>query len=159
MSKSHINRTIVAVAEQIRNDESVELLDAIVAPYGDLEHYLRQCYDAQVRRDSEAVKKNFRDAQRQGLGLQLSLPGMNHASLPACVWVRNADTGLDDPKSTVHANLSEIKAEIRKQRRSVDVQDRVVSGWEATIARAEELGATEDWTGAELEAAFPKEVE
>jgi hypothetical protein len=159
VSKAQINRTIIAVAEKIRNDESVELLDAIVTPYGDLEHYLRQCFDAQLRRDSEAVKKNFRDAQRQGLGLQLALPGMDHASLPACVWVRNPETGLDDPKSTVHATLLEIKAEVRKQRRSVDVQDRVVSGWEATIARAEELGATDDWTGAELEAAFPKEME
>lgn len=159
MSKTELNRAIVAVAEQLRNDSTVNLNDAVIAPYGDVQHYVKQAVEAALRKDTESLKKNMRDAQRQGHSLQLSLPGMDHATLPVMVWQRDTETGEEFAVPAALASLSQIKAEIRKQRRSVDAQDRVVSGWEATVARAEELGATDEWTGAELEVNFPKEVE
>lgn len=159
MSKTELNRAIVAVAEQIRNDERVNLSDAVIAPYGDVLHYVKQAYEAALRKDTEAIKKNMRDAQRSGHSLQLSMPGMDHATLPVIVWQRDTETGDEFAVPAALATLAQIKGEIRKQRRSVDAQNRVVSGWEATVARAEELGATDDWTGAELEANFPKEIE
>lgn len=159
MSRTELNRAIVAVAEQIRNDQSVNLSEAVIAPYGDVEHYVKQAAEAALRKDAEALKKNMRDAQRHGHSLQLSLPGMEHATLPVMVWQRDSETGDEFAVPVALATLAQIKTEIRKQRRSVDAQDRVVSGWEATVAKAEELGATDGWTGAELEANFPKEVE
>lgn len=159
MSKSELNRAIVAVADQLRNDESVNISDAVIAPYGDVLHYVRQAAESALRKDTEALKKNMRDAQRAGHSLQFSLPGMDHASLPVMVWQRDSDTGDEFAVPAALATLAQIKSEIRKQRRSVDAQNRVVSGWEATIVRAEELGAADDWTGAELEANFPKEIE
>ncbi len=160
MSRAQINRAIIAIAEAIRHEQDADTLEAIVRPYGDAEHYVRQAVEAHLRKDSEAVKKNLRDAGRQGAAaIQLSLPGLDHSSLQGIVWVRNPETGLDDPKNGRVATIAEHLAELRKQRRSITIQDRIVSSQEATIERALELGATEDWTGAELEAAFPKEIE
>lgn len=159
MSRTELNRAIIAVAEQIRNDESVSISDAVIAPYGDVLHYVKQAAESALRKDTEALIKNMRDAQRSGGSLQMSLPGMEHASLPLMVWQKDPETGEKFGVPTALATIVQIKSEIRRQRRTVDSQDRVVSGWEATVARAEELGATDDWTGAELEANFPKEIE
>lgn len=159
MSRSELNRAIVAVAEQLRNSETVNISDAVIAPYGDVMHYVKQAAEAALRKDTEALKKNMRDAQRHGHSFQLSLPGMEHASLPLMVWDRDAETGEEFAVPTALARWPQIKAEIRRQRRSVNAQDRVVSGWEATESRAEELGVTDEWTGAEIEANFPKEIE
>jgi len=159
VNKSDLNRAIVAVADHLRNEESVSISDAVIAPYGDVLHYVKQAAEAALRKDTEALKKNMRDAQRSGQSLQLSLPGMDHATLPWMVWEKDAETGDEFAVPAALATMAQMKVEIRKQRRSVDSQDRVVSGWEATMARAEELGATDDWTGAELEANFPKEIE
>ena len=152
-------RAIIAVAEKLRSDESISIPDAIVNAAGDIEHYIEQAARAALAKDTEALKKNLRDGMRQGLSLQMSLPGMDHATLPTMVFVKDAETGEEFVKPASLATLDEIDAEIRKARRSVEIQDRVVSGWEATSVRARELGATGEWTGAELEVNFPKEVE
>jgi len=156
-SNTERRRAIIAVAEKLRSDESISIPEAIVTAAGDIEHYIEQAARAALAKDAEALKKNLRDGMRQGMSLQMSLPGMEHATLPTMVFVK--ENGEEFAKPASLATLDEIDAEIRKARRSVEIQDRVVSGWEATSARARSLGATGDWTGAELEANFPKEVE
>jgi hypothetical protein len=159
MSNLITRRAIVRVAEKLSHDETVSIPAAIIEASGDIEHYIEQAARAALLRDQEAVKKNFRDAQRQGLSLQISLPGMEYASLPRMVWPKDLETGEEFAVPTSLATLPQIDTEIRKQRRSVAVQDRVVSGWEATMVRVRELGATDDWTGAELEVNFPRKVD
>ena len=159
MSNQINRRAIVKVAEKLSRDESISLPAAIIAAAGDIEHYIEQAARAALARDSEAVKKNLRDAQRQGFSLELSLPGMEYASLPRMVWVKDSETGEEFAMPTSQATLDQTDQEIKRQRRSVSVQDRVVSAWEATSKRARELGADGSWTGAELEANFPREIQ
>jgi len=159
MSNQINRRAIVRVAEKLSRDESISIPASIVAAAGDIEHYIEQAARSALARDSEAVKKNLRDAQRQGLSLDIALPGMEHASLPRMVYVKDTETGEEFAVPASQATLDQIDAEISKQRRSVSIQDRVVSGWEKTSSRARELGATDTWTGAELEANFPREIQ
>jgi hypothetical protein len=157
-SSTERRRAIIVVAEKLRSDESISLPDAIVNAAGDIEHYIEQAARAALAKDTEALKKNLRDGMRQGMSLQMSLPGMEHASLPTMVFVKDAN-GEEFAKPASLATLDQIDAEIRKARRSVEIQDRVVSGWEATSALARSLGATGEWTGAELEVNFPREIQ
>lgn len=159
MSTQINRRAIVRVAEKLSQDESVSIPAAIIAASGDIEHYIECAARAALARDSEAVKKSLRDAQRHGFSLQISLPGMEHASLPRMVYLKDAETNEEFAVPPSQATLDQIDQEISKHRRIVKVQDRVVSGWEATSKRARDLGAAGDWTGAELEASFPREVE
>ena len=158
-SSTERRRAIIAVAEKLRTDESVNLPDAVVGAAGDMEHNIEQAFRAALAKDTEALKKNLRDGMRQGMSLQMSLPGMDHATLPTMVIVKDKETGEEFAKPSQLASLDEIDVEIRKARRAVEIQDRVVSGWEATSSRARELGATGDWTGAELEVNFPREIQ
>jgi hypothetical protein len=152
-------RAIVRVAEKLSRDESISIPAGIIEAAGDVEHYIEQAARSALARDSEALKKNLRDAQRQGLSLDIAFPGMDHASLPRMVFIKDAESGEEFAIPASQATLDQIDTEISKQRRSVSIQDRVVSGWEATSCRARELGATGEWTGAELEANFPREIE
>lgn len=158
-SNTERRRAIIAVAEKLRADESISLPDAIVGAAGDIEHYIEQAARAAIAKDTEALKKNLRDGMRRGMSIQLSLPGMEHASLPQMVIAKDETTGEEFAKPSQLATLDEIDSEIRKARRAVEIQHRVVAGWEATSARARELGATGEWTGAELEINFPREIQ
>lgn len=155
-TSSRIRQASVVVAEKIRANQAADIPEAIL---GDLEHYVAQAAEARLRQDVEAFKKSARDAGRSGASVQLQIPGMAHASLPFIVFVKDPDTGDDQGLPASQATVAQIRAEVRIQRRSVNVQDRIVSGWEATLERLEELGVQDDWLGAEVEAQFPRELE
>lgn len=159
MSKSKIKQAAVVVSERLRSDESVSLDEAIIAPYGGVVEYVQAMAEAALRRDEAAFKRDARNAIRNGGSIQLELPGLGHASLPFVVFARDADTGEEFAVPTSLATFAQIKAEIRLARRSVNTQERVVSAYEATIERLEELGVDDSQTGAEIEAIFPAELD
>ncbi len=158
MSKSKIKQAAVVVAERLTKDESVSLDQAIIAPYGGLEEYAMAMTEAALRKDSAAFKRDARNAIRNGGAVQLELPGVGHATLPFAVFIKDAETGEEFAVPTALATFAQIKAEVRLARRSVNTQERYVSGYEATVARLEEVGVEDSQTGAEIEAAFPAEV-
>jgi len=152
--QSKFREAAVIVAQRIRAMEHIELDEAIIEAHGDLVHYLEQAGLAAMAKDKAAFQRNWRDAQSTQPAAQLELPGMEHASLPAAVF--DAD---GNPKPWQIATLTEIKREVSKLRRSVSVRDRVVGGYEATIAKLESLGVDQEMTGAEIEAQFANELE
>lgn len=153
---SRIRAASVVVAEKIRRGDTVSIPAEILA---DLEKYVQEAAEARLRGDVEAFKSAARKAGRSGAQIQLALPGMEHASLPAIVFIKDPDTGEDQGIPIAHATKAQIRAEVAKHRRAVAVQDRIVAGWEAALQLLDSLDVPDDWTGAEIEAAFPKELD
>lgn len=146
----------VAIADKIRAGETANIPEAILT---DLEHYVLRAAEDRLRGDVEAFKKSSRAAGRSGAEVQIALPGMDYASLPFIVFVKDPDTGDDQGIPASKATKAQLRAEVKVQRRTVNVQDRIVSGWEATLDRLDDLDVPDEWTGAEIAAAFPREVE
>lgn len=154
MKQSKFREAAIIVAERIRNNETVELDDAIIEAHGDLVHYLEQAGLAALAKDKAGFRKNWRDAQMTQSATQLSLPGMEHASLPAVVFDKD-----DNAIPIALATLDQAEREIARMERALSVKSRVVGGYRATVERLRELGVTGEMTGAEIAATFPNELE
>lgn len=154
MNQSEFRRAVVAVAQRLRANEIVDVEEEIMNAAGGAEHYIEQAALAFMEKDKSRMKKNLRDAQSVQVGMDIALPGMEHAALPAVVF--DAD---DNPKPVALATRAEQKAEIARLRRNVNTRDRVVSGYEATQEVLDRLGVGDDATGAEIEVMFPREIE
>lgn len=152
---SRVNQAIIAITQQIREGRIVDVEAAVIGE--DVEGFVRDAVDAAYRGNYAAAKRHGRTAARRGLSTQLEIPGMGHGTLPPAVWTKD-DTGRDVVIPAGQATFSQIKSEIRSNRRSVNVEDRVVSGWEATAAALEKLGVSDDWTEADIEENFGKSI-
>lgn len=143
MNPDRMRLAVAHVAEMLRKDETVDLPDALVGE--DAEGWLEDLARATIAKDARRVKQGIRGGSRRGwVQLQLSLPGLGHASLPPAVW--DGDTGIPITRATV----SQIRKEVGLQRRTVNIEDQVVSGWEATLERFQQLGIPDEETVAEI---------
>ena len=150
MRQSQFRQALIAVTQKIRANEPADMETAIVGAAGDWEHYIQQAAEAALAKDKEKLKKNIRDAQMVQNGMDIALPGMEHAALVAAVF---DDDGTAIPGAL--ASRSQQKAEISKMRRSVNIRDRVVAGYEATQAELDRLGVPEE----AIAVMFPREIE
>jgi hypothetical protein len=154
MKQAKFREAAIIVAERLRSGDIVDVEDAIIEAHGDLVHYLEQAGMAALAKDKAGFKRNARDAQMVQSATQLSLPGMEHASMPRAVF--------DDDDNMVPvelATLDQIEREVLRMERSVNVRVRVVGGYRATIDRLRDLGVTGEMTGAEIATTFPREIE
>jgi hypothetical protein len=154
VKQSKFREAAVIAADRIRNNQAVELDEAIIEAHGDLVHYLVQAGLSAMAKDTAGFRRNWRDAQMTQSASQLSLPGMEHASLPAVVFDND-----DNMMPVALATLAQIEREISRMERAVNTKVRVVGGYRATLNRLRELGVTDDQTGAEIAANFPNELE
>ncbi len=157
MTRLDIANAIIKVTEKVESGELAFVDKAVLESIPDLNHYVEQAVYASLRRDNNAVVRAIQDAQMTtaARGLQLGLPGLEHAALPSAV--RDLESPSDKPrmKSIRKATAREIKDEIRLYRRRVNAQDRVVSGYEATMdAITSTLAIDDDTTGEQIEQAL-----
>lgn len=151
MSKRTLNEAIVAISAKIRAGEIADIQAEIVGD--DPEAYVLDAVNAVYRGNFASARRSLNAAQRNGLSAQLEIDGLDHASLPMVVWGK-AEDGRDVAVPAGRATFKQIKAEVRKHRRAVSIQDRTVGGWEATLSRLEDLGVSDDWTQDEIEEHF-----
>lgn len=138
---------VVHVTEKLRREQTVDIRDEIVGD--DLEAWLEDLACAVLDKDSARVKRSLREAYRRGASLQMSLPGLEHASLPPSVL--DGDRAIPISRATVR----QARQEIGWHRRSVNLQNQVVGGWEATMDKVVELGIPDDETIAEIIDRYP----
>jgi len=151
-----ISQAIIAIAEKIRNGEIADVEASIIGD--DVQGYVTDAVNAMYRGDRNAAKRAIDANQREGgSSAQLQIPGMDHASLPSAIWSKSED-GQDIVLPRGQATLAQTKQEIRHARRSVTVRAAVVSGWEATVAALESLGVTDEWTNAEIDEKFGRQL-
>jgi hypothetical protein len=154
MSRIDITNTIVKVTEKIKRGEVASIDDTFLESIADLDHYVEQAVMAKLRADNNAVVRNIQDAQMSTnvASLQLNLPGLEHAALPAAVKDLGAPASKPTMKPLRMATAKEIRSEIKTYRRRVEVQARVVGGYEETWRKVEEMIDLDDeTTGAEIE--------
>lgn len=154
MSSVDIQNAIIKVTEIVKSGDIAFIDQAVLESIEDAEYYVQQAVYAKLRQDNRAVMQSLQDAQMNAVisGLQLELPGLEHAALPA--MVRDLDAPADKPrmKSVRDASAKEIVSEIKHMRRRVNAQDRVVSGYEATWETIAGLVTiTDETTGLEIE--------
>lgn len=148
MNPNRIREAVGVVAERLRKNEAVNLDQAIVGT--DVEEWLEDLAHATIARDTARIKKTIREGQRKGwVQTQIALPGLEHAALPTVVWRKDQD-GSETAVPLLAATFAEMKREVLLHRRAVALMDKVVSGWEASLDRLEELGVTDDTLGAEI---------
>lgn len=155
---SKIKQAMVVMADRIRNGQVADVDDAVLEAYESAEAYVQAAVDAKKDLDRRGVQRNLRDAMRHGAGQQLSLPGMDHAALPAVVF----RTYPDDTFEVVpwqRATKGEMKDEVRRMRRSVAAQDAVVSGYEASLRWLDDHGIGDDVLGDEIVEQFGRQIE
>lgn len=155
--KSDVVRvTAMKVADKLRRGEIVNLDAELMGE--DPESWLVEAAEAMLNKQEGRVKKALREAVRRGAGIQLELPGMAHAALPMCVFLKD-EHGRDVIVPAWRATLGQMRHEVEHHRRVLTVQGRVLSGMEATIDRLDDLGVPDSMTGAEIMEAYPVTLE
>ena len=157
MSRMDIANAIIKVTEKVKRGELALVDEAVLDSIPDFDHYVQQAVYAKLRKDNNSVVRALQDAQMNtaAQGLQLGLPGFEHAALPSIV--RDLEAPADKPrmKSSRDATAKEIHTEIKLYRRRVNAQDRIVSGYEATWDAVNSMVSIADTTtGAEIEQAL-----
>lgn len=156
MNPIRFRQAAAVVAERIRKGEVADLARTVVGE--DLEVWLEDLAVATITKDANRVKRSMREAARRGASIQLALPGMEHAALPPVVFARD-EHGMDIAIPVWLATKAQIRREVSLHRRAVAIQDRVVAGYEETLARLDELGVSDEATGAEILEQFPVALE
>lgn len=158
MSKSlDISNAIINVVQKIREGDVAQVDQAVIDSIADLDHYVESAVFAKLRQDNNAVVRGIQDAQMSSAAaaLQLGLPGLEHAALPSAVKDPNSPTDKPRMKSIRRATPTEIQDELRTYRRRVDAQNRVVTGYEMTWSKIEELvDLNDDMTGEDIKQAL-----
>lgn len=155
MSNIDITNAIVKVTEKIKRGEVAFVDESYLDSIGDIDFYVEQAVMAKLRADEKAVVRAIQDAQMntEEAHAQLSLPGVDHASLPAAVKDLEAPAGQPRMKPLRLATAKEIKFEISSYRRRIETQSRIVGGYEQTWQRIEEtIDVDPEMTGADIEA-------
>jgi hypothetical protein len=147
VNPNRIREATVVVAEKIRRGEVADAANALVGD--DLEAWIEDLAVATIERDTQRIKRGMREASRRGASIQLELPGLEHAALPPVIWIRD-EAGADVALPVWLATVAQIRREVSLNRRTVDLQSRVVAGWEATLAQLEKLGVPDGMTGGEI---------
>jgi len=157
VNPNRIREAVVAVADRIRKNETVDLAATVAGE--DLEGWLEDLALSTIAKDGRAVKRRIREGTRQGFGtMQIALPGMEHAGLPLMMW-RREDDGSETAVPLPLATFAEVRREVAQHRRAVKIADRIVKGFEATIDKLETLGVTDETTGAEILEQFAPSLE
>jgi hypothetical protein len=153
MSNIDITNAIVKVTDKIKRGEIALVDESYLESIPDIDHYVLQAVLAKLRADANAVVRNIQDAQmNHEMSSQLTLPGIEHASLPAAVKDLSSPKGKARMKPLRMANAKEITTELRTYRRRVDVQNRIVGGYEATWNSIKEtIPVDDEMTGSEIE--------
>ena len=158
MSKSlDISNAIINVVQKIKQGDVAHVDQAVIESIADLDHYVESAVFAKLRQDNNAVVRGIQDAQMSSAAaaLQLGLPGLEHAALPSAVKDPTSPTDKPRMKSIRRATPTEIQDELRTYRRRVDAQNRVVTGYEMTWSKIEELvDLNDDMTGEDIEQAL-----
>lgn len=148
MNPNRIREAVAWVSDRIRKGESADVARAIAGE--DLEGWLEDLALTTLTKEARSVRRAQREAVRRGAGVQMSLPGMDHATLPAIVWDRD-ENGFDVAIPLPLASKAQVRREVELHRRAVSIMDRVVGGYEATLAKLDELGYDEDVLIAEIQ--------
>jgi hypothetical protein len=156
MNPNRIRDAALVVVERVRNGEVVDLVDVLTKD--DPVSWLQDAALAQLDRDRPRLKKTLREAARRGASMQLEIPGMGHASVPFVVFAED-EHGTERALPVWEATKGQIRREVELHRRAVNIQDRIVDGYEATLTRLDQLGVPDSMTGAEIAERFPLAVD
>lgn len=161
MSSTVVRQAVAAVAEKIRNGEIANISQEVIEAGGGAEAYVQAAVEAAHRKDLAALERNARDASATGASSQLAfdVPGLEHASVPFWIKIKDPETKDQYGVPPAVASLDQMDAEVRKLEQVNNVRVKVVGGYRATIDRLRELGVPGDTTGAQIAAMFPKELE
>lgn len=140
MSRKDITNAIATVSGLARSGQIVDIPEAILDSIADLNLYVLEAFQASLRNDSKAVVKHIQTAQMSAATMQLTIPGMDHAALPALVVDLEAkDRGELRMKPLKLATLSEVEHEVSNMERRHAAQGRVIGGYRETLARIKDL--------------------
>lgn len=147
----NVQNAIQKIAAKIRAGEIADMEASILGD--DVELYVRLAFEAKYRGDKAATKAILRKANRAGFAQQLTIPGMDHASLPGCTYDDD-----DNPVPFGKSKFSKIEHEVALNVRAAAVVTRIAAGQQQTCDRLKALGVTGDWTGDEILEQFGPET-
>jgi hypothetical protein len=139
------------VVRHLQQNESVTALDARVEAHGGPEEYAEQLVASDMAKWQAQLRKLIREGQERAAIDQLPIPGLDYATLPRAIAVTDSELGtIVKPRHM--CTLEEVRQEVSAMRRDVNTRDRVVGGYEASVARLTELGYQSDELMADIEA-------
>lgn len=148
MKQSEIKKAIAEVEVKVRHDKRAGVVEAIIAAEGkDLPGYIEDVFYAHAMRGSKEVKRAVRTAGMNGAVVQLEIEGLEHATLPAVVPVRDADTGFDDLVKVVDAPVEAVEKEIKVMERMNRATTAVLAGLRSTIDPIKDVAEEGDTVG------------
>lgn len=147
----NVQNAIEKIAAKIRAGEIADMEESIIGE--DVELYVRLAFEAKYRGDKATTKAILRKAGRSGFAIQLSIPGMDHASLVPCTYDDD-----DNPVPFGKSKFGKIRHEVARNVRAAAVVTRIADGQQQTCDRLQELGVTDDWTGDEILEQFGPEM-
>jgi hypothetical protein len=147
-----VNKAMQNIIIEVQNDGQIKDLEALAQAHPDgLEGYILDAFHAKLRGDSKAMNRALRDAQMEvALSAQMSLPGVDDVCLPRLVRVRDEDGQMRNIPAD-RAKWPEIKQEVTEMRRHLNAREKVVGGYEFSIAKIEQhLPVDDEMTGADI---------
>ncbi len=158
--ESNNRKALQSVAESIIAGNRIEVEEAVLSQYGgDAAEYMVAAYEAAMRRDKAALVRNVRDAELNGLGRQVELPGMGHGTLAVSVVVKDTETGEQSIMPGGQATLAQHKEDNRMTGKRVRQMMAHQEKKEQTLDKLTELGVPESATGSEIAHQFPPALE
>lgn len=152
MGNGKVRAAAVIIADKVRRGEIAVSDDVLVG--GDIEGWAEGIIGDKLARDDKRLRALIRDAQRGGGAQhQLTLPGLEHAALPACVLLPNGRGSTVIVPAKV-ATFAQIKAEVRAMEKLQATVGRVIGGYRATLDELDRLGVPDSATGAEIFEAY-----
>lgn len=139
------------VVRHLQQGDSVTALDARVEAHGGAEEYAEQLIASDMTKFEAQLRRLIREGQERAAIDQLPIPGMDYATLPRAIAVTDPELGII-VKPRHMCTLDEVRQEIAAMRRDVNTRDRVVGGYEASVARLAELGYEPTELMAQIEA-------
>lgn len=153
MANGKVRAAAVIIADKVRRGE-IAVTDDILTG-GDIEGWAEEIIGDKLARDDKRLRGMIRDAQRGGGAQhQLTLPGLEHAALPACVLLPNG-RGSTVIVPAKLATFGQIKAEVRQMEKLQATIGRIIGGYRATVDALEALGVPDTATGGQIFDQYP----
>jgi len=152
MKRSDERKLMEIVVRTVRSGEVAIISDAAIEAAGGLEEYARLMILAAVAKDERSLLRVARDMQMStDMADQIPIPGMEYATLPPMIRVRDAETNDVALAPRSLCTLAQVKSEVDAMRGKVNTSDRIVGGYEATIAAIEKRDYTPDQLMGDIE--------
>lgn len=151
-SSAIIKQAVTEIAIRVQQGESVSDLEALAAIHPDgFEGYCLAIIEAQLRKDAAAVNRNIRDAQmNQAQHVQLALPGIPDAALPALIRVKD-DEGKWVNMPFKLAPRGAIEQEIlAMERKSAVIAENIAAYRQSWDALCSGIPVSDDMTGGDI---------